>query len=164
MFCVNACTGGSHTSREHLAAALALDIPVFAVITKADSADPETMAASVCEARTLLATAADVTTAARYGERSGRGHSTDDTTDAEGGAEVDFGVFATDDDEARTEHQLAQVRLESRSHAPGRLCSPHTCRCSPWMLLAGPQLPRVLHGACSTVALRLGVCRSSRRG
>jgi hypothetical protein len=125
MFCVNACSGVNRTSREHLAAALALDIPVFAVITKADQADPEQMAAAVHETRTLLATAADATTAARNGGRLIAGHTTDETTDVEpgvpAGLEAEFGVFATEDDEARTAARQLQV-LRSTFHAS---CAAH---------------------------------------
>jgi hypothetical protein len=112
MFCVCAQSGVNRTSREHLAAALALDIPVFAVITKSDQADGERLAATLLEARLLLATAADTVTVPRVVDGGLAGNTTDDTTDVElsSAADLDGGMFTTDDDVALSAERKAQAR------------------------------------------------------
>lgn len=104
MLCVHARDGVNRTTQEHLAAALALDIPVFAVVTQADTAAPEALQATVRATRTLLATAADT---AAFARPSPAGHSTDDASDADpppaapdSRARGDF-MFAIDDDQVR---------------------------------------------------------------
>lgn len=111
MFCVCAQTGVNRTAREHLAAALALDVPVFAVVTKTDQVDDATLASTLLETRLLLARAADTATAARVVNGGVAGHTTDDTTDVELSiaADMDGGVFATDDDVARSSERRSQV-------------------------------------------------------
>jgi hypothetical protein len=80
MLCVCACSGVRRITKEHFAAALALDIPVFCVITKADLAAPAQLARTLTTVRTLLATAP--LTAA--GERASvNDASTDECSDAE---------------------------------------------------------------------------------
>lgn len=104
MLCVHARDGVNRTTQEHLAAALALDIPVFAVVTQADTATPEALQATVRATRTLLATAADT---AAFARPSPADHSTDDASDAElppaasdASARGDI-MFAIDDDQVR---------------------------------------------------------------
>ena len=127
MFCVCARTGVNRTAREHLAAALALDIPIFAVVTKTDQADDDTLAATLLEARLLLATAADTATSARTAEGGLAGHTTDDTTDVElsvAAVDVDGGVFTTDDDVVRNAEHKQQVRCwRSQYHAAAAIVS-----------------------------------------
>lgn len=120
MFCVCARTGVNRTAREHLAAALALDIPIFAVVTKTDQADDDMLAATLLDTRLLLATAADTATAARVVTGGLAGNTTDDTTDVElsTAADLDGGVFATDDDVVRNAERKSQARcLRSLCHA-----------------------------------------------
>ena len=59
ILCVCASTGVSLITKEHFAAAVALDIPVVCVITKADSASAAVLARTVHTVRLLLASAAD---------------------------------------------------------------------------------------------------------
>lgn len=131
MFCVCAHTGVNRTAREHLAAALALDIPVFAVVTKTDQADEEMLASTLLEARLLLATAADTATAAPVVRAGLAGHTTDDTTDVEFSmaADLDGGVFTTDDDVARNAERKTQVSQHSASYVLQMNLSSQCCVC-----------------------------------
>lgn len=109
MLCVSARSGVDRTTQEHLAAALALDVPVFAVIAQADTVTPDALAATVLATRTLLATAGDTAILARS---SLVGHSTDDAsasdaelTPAAGAAQPHADeMFAIDDDQVRHRH------------------------------------------------------------
>lgn len=64
MLCVCAKTGLDLTTREHFAAALALDMPVFCVVTKSDTVSPAKLERTLRETRQLLAAAADAGAAA----------------------------------------------------------------------------------------------------
>jgi hypothetical protein len=78
MLCVCARSGVQQTSREHLAAALALDIPVFCVFTKTDSVHPAVLARVLRATRQMLASATDSVAAA---SSHIRGASTDDQSE-----------------------------------------------------------------------------------
>ena len=64
MLCVCAKTGLDLTTREHFAAALALDIPVFCVVTKTDIVSAIELERTLGALRMLLTTAADAGTIA----------------------------------------------------------------------------------------------------
>ena len=59
MLCVCAKSGPNLTAREHFAAALALDIPVFCIITRTDLASSDTLQQTLHTTREMLATAVD---------------------------------------------------------------------------------------------------------
>jgi Elongation factor Tu GTP binding domain len=59
MLCVCAKAGVNLTTREHFAAALALDMPVFCVITKTDAVSSAALSRTLRDVRVMLATAAD---------------------------------------------------------------------------------------------------------
>jgi GTPase len=117
MLCVCASSGVQQTTREHLAAALALDIPAFCVITKTDSVHPDVLAKTMRETRRMLATAADSVVAA---SRDLRGASTDDQSERSvrpsaglrraSSGDVDsqpkVGLFTSDDDNKVHHHLL----------------------------------------------------------
>lgn len=122
MLCVCAVSGLTLTTREHFAAALALDIPVFCVLTKVDLAPEAVLQRTLHDTRAMLATAADtVKKATRPGLA---GCSTDDASDAgdaRGGPApestwagdlVDVpegGVFDADDQQELSAHRRMQV-------------------------------------------------------
>eukprot|EP00892_Ulva_mutabilis_P004085 jgi/Ulvmu1/2048/UM120_0044.1 len=127
MLCVCARAGVDRTTQEHLAAALALDVPVFAVITQADTVPADGLHATVQATRALLATAADTAILARSTLTE---HSTDDASDADvAPAEADEhthndDMFAIDDDQA-AERRLARrvplVASEAKAAAVAQL-------------------------------------------
>lgn len=57
LLCVCAVTGPRRITREHLAVAVALDVPVAVVLTKSDAASEAQMQATVSQVRALVATA-----------------------------------------------------------------------------------------------------------
>jgi uncharacterized membrane protein len=119
MLSVCATTGLKFTTREHFAAALALDIPVFCVITKADLAPAAVLQRTLQETRIMLATATDTVSVCTSRVA---GFSTDDMSDlgdAKGATwrEADVEARLSDVPEAEVfnsddEQQLLEQRQE----------------------------------------------------
>jgi len=96
LICVCANTGVAAITREHCAAALALDVPMLCVVTKADAASPTALARTLREVRGMLASACKA--------RAPRDGANDD------GA-VPSGSSPEADGRADAEERRAQVRL-----------------------------------------------------
>lgn len=89
MLCICASAGANFTAREHFAAALALDMPVFCVVTKTDRVAPAALQQTLRATREMLAAAAGTVSGAVSGadvldsSESGRLHGC--SSDGEGG-------------------------------------------------------------------------------